>query len=137
MIAIDTNILVRLLMNDAPLQVQQSRQLFASNKIFIPNSVLLESAWVLDSVGLYSQAKIVEGLRRICGFHNVSIENPKRFGLVLDWVLDGLDFADAFHLANSQMHNQLMTFDKKFVKRAQRTQSNCEVVSLADASKSL
>ena len=131
MIAVDTNVLVRLLLNDEPTQVQQSKQLFSNNEIFISDTVLLESAWVLKHSGSYTQLQIAEGLRRICGFHAVSVENPKRLALTWEWVEEGLDFADAFHLASSQFLEQLVTFDQKFVKRAGRMQSACNVIEVA------
>ena len=45
---------------------------------------------------------------------------------VLQWHEAGLDFADAFHLAQSQHHTQLYTFDEKFIKRSQGL-TRCEV----------
>ena len=130
MIAVDTNVLVRLLLNDEPAQVQQSKQLFAQDEIFISDTVLLESAWVLKHAGGYTQPQIAEGLRRIGGFPSVSIESPKRLALTWKWVHDGLDFADAFHLADLQSFDHFVTFDQKFVKRTKRTQSNCEVIGI-------
>ena len=51
MIAIDTNLLVRLLTNDEPQQAARAIQLFKSGaEIFIGKTVLLETAWVLRSV---------------------------------------------------------------------------------------
>jgi len=43
MIAIDTNVLVRLLTRDDEPQFQQAATLFAENKIFIPETVILET----------------------------------------------------------------------------------------------
>ncbi len=45
---------------------------------------------------------------------------------VLTWHESGLDFADAFHLAQSRQHTHLYTFDEKFVKRSQGLTA-CEV----------
>lgn len=130
MIAVDTNVLVRMLLNDDIVQVEQSRQLFAQNAIFISDSVLLESAWVLKHSGKYSQTQIAEGLRRIGGFPSVTIESPDRLELTWEWVQNGLDFADAFHLANSQFLDRFASFDQKFVKRSERTNSRCDVVAV-------
>lgn len=43
MLAIDTNVLVRLLVSDNPAQSKASPKLFASEDIFIPDTVLLET----------------------------------------------------------------------------------------------
>lgn len=42
-IAIDTNILVRLITQDDELQYQQSLRLFENKNIFIPDTVILET----------------------------------------------------------------------------------------------
>jgi predicted nucleic-acid-binding protein len=47
MIAFDTNLLVRALVDDHPEQVAVVRQLIASDSIFISRTVLLETEWVL------------------------------------------------------------------------------------------
>ena len=50
MLAVDTNVVVRLLVNDDPRQGALARRLFELDEIFIGVTVLLESAWVLESV---------------------------------------------------------------------------------------
>ncbi len=45
---------------------------------------------------------------------------------VLQWHENGLDFADALHLAESQNCSTIYTFDDKFVKRAKGL-TECEV----------
>lgn len=45
---------------------------------------------------------------------------------VLQWHEDGLDFADALHLAQSQNCSVMYTFDDKFMKKA-RGLTECEV----------
>ena len=47
MIAVDTNVLVRLLTGDDPAQTQRAVELFAQESILIPKTVLLETEWVL------------------------------------------------------------------------------------------
>lgn len=44
----------------------------------------------------------------------------------IEWHENGLDFADAFHLAQSQQHDCLYSFDEKFIKKANGLTS-CEV----------
>lgn len=46
-IAVDTNIVVRLLARDDEMQYQASRILFETQEIFIPDTVVLELEWVL------------------------------------------------------------------------------------------
>ena len=50
MIAVDTNVLVRLLTGDDLKQAAAARSLFAAGPIWIAKTVLLETAWVLRSL---------------------------------------------------------------------------------------
>jgi predicted nucleic acid-binding protein len=45
------------------------------------------------------------------------------------WQERGMDFADAFHLANSQACHQFLTFDQKMAEVASTVQSKCLVLS--------
>jgi len=49
MIAIDTNILVRIAANDDPAQVAIARGLMHGHTVLIPRAVLLETEWVLHA----------------------------------------------------------------------------------------
>ena len=46
----------------------------------------------------------------------------------LAWYANGLDFADALHLALSHDAKQLVTFDKKFVKLAKKSGASLTVI---------
>ena len=119
MIAVDTNVVVRLLVEDEPEQARQARQLFATEEVFVADTVVLETAWVLGySYGL-EQPVIVAGLRRLFGLPNVHLRDAAAVALALEWHSDGLDFADAFHLAQASHCSRLVTFDRRFVARAQ------------------
>lgn len=47
MIAIDTNVLVRLLVRDDDVQARRAVALFEQNEIYVCKTVLLETEWVL------------------------------------------------------------------------------------------
>lgn len=117
MIAVDTNVVVRLLVLDDPEQSAQARDLFAAEQIFIPDTVVLETAWVLAySYELDSDA-IIAGLRRLFGLPNVHLRDAAEMALALEWYGRGLDFADALHLVQSAHCSRLLTFDRRFVAR--------------------
>ena len=48
MVAVDTNIVVRLLTQDDELQYQKSLEIFQTQDVFIPDTVILETEWVLS-----------------------------------------------------------------------------------------
>jgi predicted nucleic-acid-binding protein len=118
MVAVDTNVLVRLLTNDHAAQAARAAAVFESGQVFIPNSVLLETEWVLRySYGL-GTAAILRALRAVLGLPNVSAEDPSAVVAALRLCEEGLDFADALHIASSAPAGKLLTFDARLVKRA-------------------
>lgn len=118
MIAIDTNVIVRLLVEDDSEQAQQARAVFASEQVFIPDTVVLETAWVLSYSYGFDSAAIVDALHRLFGLPNVLLRDPAAVALALEWHRAGLDFADALHLSQSAQCSRLLTFDRRFVSRA-------------------
>ncbi|MEE2001346.1 type II toxin-antitoxin system VapC family toxin [Alkalimonas sp. MEB108] len=126
MIAIDTNIIVRLLTKDDAVQYAASLQLFEAEQIFIPDTVILETEWVLRFAYDFEPQQICAALRKLFGLPNVALSNPYLMAQVLDWHQQGLDFADAFHLAQSQQLPTFKTFDEKLIKAAKNL-SSCVV----------
>ncbi len=62
---------------------------------------------------LTTVAQIAGALIQLISLPNVSINYPERVAQVITWHKQGLDFADAFHLVNSQNCKKFFTFDKK------------------------
>jgi predicted nucleic-acid-binding protein len=119
MIAVDTNVVVRLLTQDDAVQYQQSVKLFqTADMIFIPTTVILETAWVLRTLYGFKPEAICTALRKVLGLLNVQVDHGNQLALALQWHETGLDFSDALHLAQSQTCEALYTFDQRFVKRA-------------------
>ncbi|CAG7857590.1 hypothetical protein MCAMS1_02472 [biofilm metagenome] len=127
MIAIDTNIIVRLLTKDDAKQYQKAIQLFDKNEIFIADSVILESEWVLRFAYQFGSERINSALTKLFGLPNVHLTHPALLAQTLAWHSQGLDFADAFHLAFSQHCKTFYSFDQKMVKAAKHL-ANCKVV---------
>ena len=70
MIAFDTNVLLRLLLNDDAQQSGRAQALVdqavsRSDKVLLPDIVLCELEWVLGSVYEVPKAEIIETLRRL------------------------------------------------------------------------
>ena len=117
MIAFDTNLLIRLLIDDAPTQADVAEALLAAHTVFIPRTVLLESEWVLRASYRKTRAQISQFFMELLETENTVIENHEAVASALDWYLLGADFADALHLAicgSAILH----TFDQKFCKAA-------------------
>lgn len=127
MIAVDTNIVVRLLTQDDQVQYQKSLEIFEKPAIFIPDTVILETEWVLRFAYQFKRNEVCLALRKLLGLPNVCLTNPILIYQALLWHENGLDFADAFHLAQSQDYEKLYTFDEKFIKNAKGL-THCEVI---------
>lgn len=118
MIAVDTNVLVRLLTADNAAQYKASVALFSTGAIFVPVTVLLETEWVLRAAYERTAPEVCEALRRVLGLPNVVTADGQRIAQAIAWHERGLDFADALHLALSHGHETLKTFDTAFVRQA-------------------
>ena len=121
--AVDTNVVVRLLVGDDVSQSRRAAALFRNESIMITTSVILETEWVLRSLYRFDRIKIIENLRKFAGIGNVEFENPLAIESALRWCEDGLDFADALHLASSAGADAFATFDAQMQRDAPRGSS--------------
>ena len=120
MIAVDTNLLVRLLTKDDPGQAIRAAKIMESDEIFIPKTVILETEWVLRHAYEIDKAAIMKGFEKLMGLPNVRVEDQQAVFQAISWYESGLDFADALHLASSVKADRFVTFDNGFIKRAQK-----------------
>ena len=117
MFGIDTNLIVRFLVNDDPAQSASARDLIVSEDVFVSSTVILETVWVLCSVYGYSGAQAGSAITAFAGLPHVRLEDTA-VAQALDWMAAGLDFADALHLAKAQHCQGFISFDQKFAKAA-------------------
>ncbi len=132
MIAFDTNLLVRAVVDDNPAQVAIVRRLIMQNSVFISRTVLLETEWVLRAIYMKSCVEILDFFRALLEIDNTEVEDSTQVGYALDWYEQGADFADALHLAvcgAAVMH----TFDKGFCKAARQAGISPPIVVLAQS----
>ncbi len=122
MLAVDTNVIVRIVTNDDPEQSPRAIALFERERIFLAKTVLLETEWVLRFSYQLTRKAIVCALRKVIGLQQAEVEHIGVVVMALDWYEQGMDFADALHLASSAKAAEFATFDEKLVKLAQRLQ---------------
>jgi predicted nucleic-acid-binding protein len=123
MIAIDTNILIRLLVDDKgqPEQVEAARkQVKKEGAVFIPQIVQVETVWVLESAYNLSRKQISPVLGHLDSNAAFTLQNRSSFQKAMNLFIQGNgDFSDYLILAESQRENlKLLTFDKKLSKQA-------------------
>ncbi len=121
MIALDTNILARYLLDDEPAQARAARRLLADAKseYWIPVTVVLELAWVLRKADA-PRRLVMERLRDLLSLRNVRAQNADLVFQALRWAAQGMDLADALHLVLSGKAERFATFDEALVKRARK-----------------
>ena len=121
MAALDTNVVIRLLVGDDAAQAQAAEQLVSTEPCMVSMSVLMECEWVLRACYVLQAAAIEGSFRDFLNLANVSAVDPVLAQRVLDAYASGLDFADALHAAQCPDGQRLMTFDKNFAKNARKS----------------
>ena len=120
MIAVDTNVVVRLLVGDDPDQAAAAKSLFESERIWIAKTVLLETEWVLRRLYGFDYTAIRDGFTKLLGLKNVQTEDKASMAAALALTEHGIDLADAIQLTSRPPGAAFVSFDKTFVKRAKR-----------------
>jgi predicted nucleic-acid-binding protein len=119
-IAVDTNILVRYLVEDDMAQTDRAEAVLRSGAVLLLKTVVLETEWVLRSSYRFDRAAIKDGITRLLGLPDLKIEDWPAIARALEWYGQGLDFADALHLASSARAERFVTFDRALRRRARR-----------------
>jgi predicted nucleic acid-binding protein len=118
MLAIDTNLIVRYLTADHPEQSPKAKALIDGEDVYVCATVLLETEWVLRSVYGFTSVEVAEALRAFAGLPRVVLEDAVLVARALDWTTQGLDFADALHLAKAQGCDAFVSFDRELARLA-------------------
>lgn len=116
--AVDTSVLVRLVVADDAAQTRRAKSAFSAKAVFIAKSVLLETEWVLRYSYALGPDAVVRSMRAVLGLPNVAVENEGQVAQALLWHEAGMDFADALHLASCAAASRFLTFDVKFARKA-------------------
>ena len=117
-LSIDTNIIVRALLGDDPLQSNRAQALIKANRVWVSTTVLLEVEWVLRSAYKLPKSDVIANLTDFVELENVTLQEQERVATALDWSAKGMDFADALRLAAAQSSDSFVTFDQKLVTKA-------------------
>lgn len=115
-LTVDTNVVVRLLVEDDPRECARAKRLFEESVVFIPATVLMETEWVLRAVYDFSRDEIADAFLRLLRVTSVRVADRPLLETVIAHFAQGLDFADALHYALGGAQ-PMKTFDKAFIKR--------------------
>ena len=126
MAALDTNVLVRFLMQDEPAQLRSAQRLIrnslgAGELLFVPVTVALELEWVLRSRFELGKPAVLQTFSQLLS----TVELRFEAAACIEWALKQYkdataDFSDCLHaaLAGEAGEQPLWTFDKAAAKLA-------------------
>ncbi|MCX7067176.1 MAG: type II toxin-antitoxin system VapC family toxin [Methylococcales bacterium] len=117
LIAVDTNIMIRLAMRDDEVHYQKVIALLTEHQFFISRTVQLEMEWVLRSRYKQSIEEIANFFSLLLQKTKILCENEEELIDAICWYRLGADFADAIHLAHTKSL-PFYTFDERFCKKA-------------------
>jgi predicted nucleic-acid-binding protein len=126
-IVVDTNILVRLLVEDDADQSRTAAQFLEMHRIILIDTVLLETEWVLRSRFKLDRATIVQLFEAMTALDMVEVKDDGRVRYALGAYARGMDFADALHVSVVAGSEMFFTFDRALVQHARQEYSQIPV----------
>jgi len=122
--ALDTNALVRYVVEDDVAQLAAARRLIRKcvsegQALFVPVTVTLELEWVLRSSFEYAKDDVMQVLSSLFSAAELTFESERALEVALQLYRTGpADFADCLHIALAAQAGELplWTFDKRAAK---------------------
>jgi len=124
--ALDTNVLVRYVVQDDDAQLAAAKRLIRKcveegRPLFVPVTVALEVEWVLRSNFGYAKDRVMEVMSSLFSAAELNFESERALEVALQLYREGsADFADCLHIALVAQAGEvpLWTFDKGAAKVA-------------------
>lgn len=122
--ALDTNVLIRYVVEDDEAQSSATKRLIRKcvsegSALFIPVTVALEFEWVLRASFGYAKGAVIEVLSNLLSTVELTFESERALEVALQLYREGgADFADCLHVALVAQAGQqpMWTFDKRAAK---------------------
>jgi predicted nucleic-acid-binding protein len=117
--AVDTNLLVRLLVRDDPVQVRLAES-FVAGGAWVSHLVLAETVWVLDAVHERTSAQIAAAIELLLNHEHFALQDPEVGAQALAQfrTRPTIGFSDCMvlEIARKAGHLPLGTFDRALAK---------------------
>lgn len=121
MTGLDTNVLVRYLVQDDETQLRAVLALLLKKKatFFVPDLVLVEADWVLTSLYHWAVEEVADAFARLLTIQNLSFEDEGRIRSALRAIRQGADLSDELIVdrCRDMGCKSVATFDKGMAKR--------------------
>jgi len=126
MIALDTNVLVRFLVEDDERQSQKATRFIKSalkrdERLFVSDIVMCETVWVLSSAYRFSRTEIVEALTGLLRARNMVFSSSDRLARALHaYSTSKGDFADYLIRGHAREAgaDEVATFDRALLRES-------------------
>jgi predicted nucleic-acid-binding protein len=119
-LALDTNLLVRLAVNDDPRQAAIAVRTIDGAACFVAVTVTLEYEWVLRGSYRLDTAVIADSLDALLSVQTLHFEDDPAVRAALTRYRAGMDFADALHYERTRHCEAFVSFDANFIRKAKR-----------------
>ena len=127
---IDTNVLVRALVQDDAVQARSAAESLGSGVVYIPVTVILELEWILRSRYDFSSTLIADAIDKLAHLENAIVGEQEAVIVAARRLRLGWEFADALHHALANGCNEFVTFDRSLARRAKRDATALTIVAL-------
>src|ERR1700687_5515597 len=89
MVAVDTNVLVRLLTADEPAQTTRARAIFEREAVLLAKTVILESEWVLRRLYRFGSNRIANAFMALIALPDLVCEDAGAVADAIQWMRGG------------------------------------------------
>jgi len=121
-IALDTNVLVRLITGDDPVQAREIEVYLEKTEgpFLIPDLVMAELAWVMQRRYGFRRTEVGDVLLALLNRRDVVFEDEERVRVAVRSFIEGLDLADALivEIARAAGCDRLASFDDSLKAKA-------------------
>lgn len=118
--ALDTNVLVRALVQDDAAQARRAQACLSAQPVYVPITVVLELEWGLRSRYGFSPKAIADAMEKLAMLENAVVGEQAAVVAAARKIRQGWDFADALHHALAAGCDDFATFDTHPARRAGR-----------------
>jgi len=118
--AVDSNVVLRLIVGDDPAQEAIAIALVEAEPVLVPLTVTLECEWVLRSYYKQTPMQISAALNGMTDLANMVFEHLSGVRWALDRLAAGADFADMIHIVQAAKAgaSEFVTFDAGVAREA-------------------
>ncbi|MEI5685847.1 type II toxin-antitoxin system VapC family toxin [Sphingomonas kyungheensis] len=110
--AVDTNIVVRYVTDDDPVQSPIATRLL-SDPCYVSDTVLLETAWLRSSPYGFGRTLLAATLADLIRLPTITLSDPAWIAWAIERFVRGADLADMIHLVNARHMDAFISFEKR------------------------